>query len=131
MKEDVKTTIVFVVILICLSLLFILALDSIITGYYTSAPFHCKDSDGKNFFKAGQVELYTLMKEPTTLGIYYDYCSDENTITEYYCKWENYNYVVKTQQEECDFGCLEGVCIKPRAPKINIIDTIFEFFKLK
>ena len=129
MDNKIKTNLFLVILIACVLVLFMLVWSANITGRVTGVAYHCTDSDGDDIFNAGKVELFAMMEEKINTGSYMDYCSDEETVTEYYCVWENYNYLVDMKQEKCELGCSEGACVKPRTPRLNVIDYIYRFLK--
>jgi hypothetical protein len=134
-EEGVSRETKIVILLICflafgLIIVKLFAGNVITSQIVTSVPYECKDSDGRNPYNRGRTELYNVMEEPFLEKTYEDYCSDEMNVVEYYCAWENFNYVVKTREKECENGCEDGACIMPRKPKTqSVFIKIYENIK--
>ena len=69
---------------------------------------NCVDSDGRNYYKKGTVR-YNLNSEEKFHYASSDYCRNDKTLTEKYCRdeghsqWEYYN---------CTNGCRDGACLE-------------------
>jgi hypothetical protein len=125
-KEQHEGEAIFLIVVICLITISLFTVDYVITGQtVTSVPRLCKDSDGDDSFIKGKVEIQNVMYEPFIENVFYDYCSDEQIVTEYICEWENSNSVAKTKEYVCEYGCYNGACIAPRLTNQNIFAMIY------
>ena len=124
MRKDMNVAVLLVVVIVCTV---ILLLYGTINGYFTAAPNYCKDSDGKNFYETGTTELFLMLEEDVPTNIYKDYCSDQNTVVEHFCVWEDPNYAVEQTEQECEMGCKDGACVRSetRMPRIDILSRIY------
>jgi hypothetical protein len=121
-------------IAICFIVLAVVVVRLVLIGKVTdvsAVPHLCKDTDGKDFYKAGDVKIYGFIekKEAFLTDSYKDYCEDDNIVVEYYCIWEDYDYKVKTIEHTCENGCQNGACKKLRYAQENIFSIVYSTIK--
>jgi hypothetical protein len=83
--------------------------------------FSCTDSDnGIDYYLKGVAEgVFQALKDAAEVRNADDFCLDENTLVEYFCK-DDYT---SSERFKCPFGCNNGVCWKSADEKVNAVST--------
>ena len=99
-----KKSVITLIIVVAVIAIVILALG--MTGQIVGGvPKGCIDSDGgKDYFVKGEIHYNNRDVS------YEDYCTfSGKKVNEYYCHSDNQ---IKSLREECENGCVDGVCIE-------------------